>query len=66
MSLSLIIIGVVLLALGIILGHFFPSRYWIALIAVGIVLLIIGVILLVIPSFSLLILPCCATYGAHV
>jgi hypothetical protein len=53
MSLSLIITGVVLLVIGIIMGHFFPSRYWIALIAVGIVIMVVGVILLLIPTISL-------------
>jgi len=47
---ALIILGVVLLVLGIVLGHFFPNRYWIALIALGIVLMIIGVIFLLLPS----------------
>jgi hypothetical protein len=54
MSFELIIIGVILLVIGIILGHFFPSRYWLAMIAVGIVIMIIGVILLAIASFALL------------
>lgn len=60
MSLTLIIVGVVLLAIGIILGHFFPNRYWIALIAVGIVIMIVGVIFLVLPAGSIdldLVLP---------
>lgn len=63
MSMTLIIVGVVLLAIGIILGHFFPNRYWIALIAVGIILMIIGVIFLVLPSIGSLdlILPAALT-----
>jgi len=54
---ELIIVGVVLLILGIILGHFFPSKYWIALIAVGIVIMIIGVIFLLLPAIPSFILP---------
>ena len=46
MSVELIIVGAVILALGIILNHFFPNRYWMALVAVGIIVLIIGVVLL--------------------
>lgn len=64
MSLSLVIVGVVLLALGIILGHFFPNRYWIALIAVGIIIMIVGVIFLLLPAGSLdldLVLPAALT-----
>jgi membrane-bound ClpP family serine protease len=47
---GLIILGAILLALGIILGHFFPNKYWIALIVVGIVLLVIGAILVAVGS----------------
>jgi len=54
MSLYLIVIGAVLLIMGIILGHFFPNRYWIAMIIVGIVIMIIGVVLLAIASFAVL------------
>ena len=43
-----------MLVAGIILGHFFPNRYWIALIAIGIVLMIVGVILLAMASFAIL------------
>ena len=63
MSYELIIIGAVLLVIGIILGHFFPNRYWIALIAVGIVIMIIGLILLALASFA--ILPVNPTMLAH-
>lgn len=52
---GLIIIGVICLAAGIILGHFFPNRYWIALIALGIVLMVIGAILLVLPMVMTLL-----------
>jgi len=53
-SISLIVVGIVMLVAGIILGHFFPNRYWIALIAIGIVLMIVGVILLAMASFAIL------------
>ena len=49
-STGLIVLGVVLLVLAIILGHFFPNRYWIALIAVGIFLMVLGAIFLVVPG----------------
>jgi membrane-bound ClpP family serine protease len=48
---GLIILGAILLALGIILNHFFPNKYWVVLVAIGVVLLVIGVILLAFASF---------------
>jgi len=47
---GLIILGAILLALGIILNHFFPNKYWIVLVVVGIILLVIGAILLALGS----------------
>ena len=41
-----LVLGAILLAVGIILGHFFPNRYWIVLIAAGIVLIVIYFIVL--------------------
>lgn len=54
MSIELIAAGAVMVAIGIILGHFFPNRYWLALIIVGIIVLAIGVILLALASFVIL------------
>jgi hypothetical protein len=42
---GLLIVGVILLALGIIMNHFIPNRYWIILVALGIVLIVVWGIL---------------------
>ena len=54
MSVELIIVGAVILGAGIILGHFFPNRYWIALIIVGVIIMAIGAILLAMAAFVIL------------
>jgi hypothetical protein len=43
---GLVVLGVIITAIGIILNHFFPSKYWIAVIAAGIIVLVVGLILL--------------------
>ena len=53
---GLLVSGAILLAVGIILGHFFPSRYWIVLIAAGIVLIVIYFIVLAL-SYAGFIIP---------
>jgi len=49
-GMNLIILGVILLAIGIILSHFFPNRYWIIVIAIGAVIAIVGLILLLLGT----------------
>lgn len=47
-------IGAVLLGAGILFNHYYPNKYWIALIVVGIAVLVIGVILLAKAAFAIL------------
>ena len=46
-DIGLLIVGLVILAIGIIMNFLVPSKYWIILVAIGIIVAIIGVLYLI-------------------
>lgn len=50
MSLTWVIVGIVIVAAGIIMNHFIANRYWIILIIIGAIIAIVGMIYMLVPG----------------